>query len=307
MTEVKAVPNAAESSAVSMAPRLDAQKAAQVAFQGAKAVAAQMGVNGRFVVGVMKTSDFLNLRGFGYNRDVSKRLKKAHLTGESTSEQQAVVSVVLTSEANGEAFYSQAEPMMIIDGHSRRAAWLRYYEGAKDAPKPPELVYVQFFSNLSDEEIIKEYNVFISNAGQGTTAERNDIQNKLNGFNPTSAFVVASWKQAFSVLGFAYEAGLKEFKTLLQLIDGWNIAPEKGKASTRRHVTGVKAAILDTFPGKEDCQQWEDFWLDFFAAETKGEKANKLRAFVKEKVGGGSDVVNSVYRESVKLYQAHIA
>lgn len=301
MTDLSVVPAANAAEAVDVAPRISAQKAATTAFLNASSIAKAMGVNGRFVVGVMKTADFLNLRGFGYNRDVSKRLKKDHLTGASTSEQQAVVSVVLTSQANGEEFYSETEPMMIIDGHSRRAAWL-----AGSLPAP-DFVYVQFFSDLTDAEIVKEYNVFISNAGQGTVAERNDIQNKLNGFNPTSPFVVASWKQAFSVLGFAYEDGLKEFKTLLQLIDKWNIAPEKGKASTRRHVTGVKAAILETFPGKEDIQQWEDFWLDFFANETKGEKANKLRAFVKEKVGGGSDVVMSVYRESVKLYQAHIA
>lgn len=226
----------------------------------------------------MPTDDFMAIRGFGLNRDVEKRLSKdknTHLKGDLTSAQQCNVAVVVTGEENSE-FYVAGEPVMKIDGHSRCAAW------ESGALVKPDYVNVQFFFDLSDAEIITEYKVFTNSLAQATTAEQNQIDNKLNHYNPESKFCQSSWKDAFKKLeDLTYEEGLKKHGSmLLDIVDKWDVKPEVGKASTKRHSTGVKMAILHTYD-KDDLTLWETFWKDFFAAESIIKQAVVLREKVK--------------------------
>ncbi|HDU5577115.1 TPA: hypothetical protein RFV54_003720 [Klebsiella aerogenes] len=250
-------------------------KAQAVAMAVFSAITKTEGI--KSVWGVMRTDDFMSLRGFGLNRDVSKRLeakKNVHLKGELTSAQQCNVAVVVTTSDSGE-YYKADEPIMKIDGHSRCAAW------ESGALTKPEFVNVQFFFDLDESEIVKEYKVFTNSLAQATVSEQNQIDNKMNHYEPESAFVKTSWKNAFNKLGYEYDAGLKEFKQcLLDFVDKWDVTPERGNASTKRHSTGVKMAVLRTFDS-EDTTHWESFWQDFFAKESTSPQAKKLRTQVK--------------------------
>lgn len=246
----------------------------------------------------MPTDDFMAIRGFGLNRDVSKRLtakKNTHLQGELTSAQQCNVAVVITSPENKD-FYVDGQPIMKIDGHSRCAAW------ESGALTKPDFVNVQFFFDLSDAEIVTEYKVFTNSLAQATVAEQNQIDCKLNHFEPESAFVKASWKDAFKKqFDITYDEGLKKYGSLLlDIIDKWEVKPEVGKASTKRHSTGVKMAILYTYDS-EDYTNWEIFWKDFFAEESLIKQCAGLRDTVK---GLGTHNPNPVKDACTKAFAA---
>ncbi|ELQ8980652.1 hypothetical protein R3B00_001314 [Klebsiella pneumoniae] len=276
------------------------QIAAQNSFKMAVDVAAmQKLIPSNFVMGVMRTADFIALRGFGKNRDVAKRLKNKkyeQLRGDMTSQQQHVVSVVLTNDKNGEGYYQENLEFMKIDGHSRAAAWLTGQLSV------PEYVHVQFFFGLSDEQIVKEYDVFNRDA---TRSEKNDIKNKLNGFAPKSKFVQSSWKDAFTKCGYGYEEGLKRYMPCLLAIDELGFTPESPSKSTRRQVTGIKSAILESWEDIEEKGKWLEFWKDFYQSESTIEESQSLRAFVLENKGNGGELNNKVHREAVQKVKVY--
>ena len=272
------------------------QVAAQTSFKMAVDVAGmQEFTPSNFVMGVMKTADFIALRGFGKNRNVEKRLKNKkyeQLRGDMTSQQQHIVSVVLTNDKNGEGYFIEGQEFMKIDGHSRSAAWLNGQLSV------PEFVHVQFFFGLTDEQIVKEYDVFNRDA---TRTEKNDIKNKLNGFMPTSKFVQSSWKDAFTRCGCGYEEGLKRYMSCLLTIDELGFTPEVPSKSTRRQTTGIKSAILASWEDIEEKGKWLEFWKDFYQPESTIEESKALRAFILENKGNGGELNNKVHREAVKL------
>lgn len=276
------------------------QVAAKTAFKMAKEVAELQNLTTtNCVMGIMRTVDFIALRGFGYNRDVEKRLKNKkyeQLRGDMTSQQQHVVSVVLTHSDNRKGFYLENLEFMKIDGHSRARAWL------EESLTMPEYVHVQFFFGLSDEQILKEYDVFNRDA---TTAEKNDIKNKLNGFAPKSKFVQTSWKDAFTKCGYGYEEGLKRYMPCLLSIDELGFTPEAGSKSTRRQTTGIKSAILETWEDIENKGKWLEFWKDFYQPESTLEESQSLRVFVLENKGNGGELNNKVHREAVQKAKAY--
>lgn len=276
------------------------QVAAKNSFNMAKEVAAiQKLTTTNCVMGIMKTADFIALRGFGKNRDVEKRLKNKkyeQLRGDMTSQQQHVVSVVLTDAKNGEGYYQKNLEFMKIDGHSRASAWLNGQLSV------PEYVHVQFFFGLSDEQIVKEYDVFNRDA---TTAEKNDIKNKLNGFAPKSKFVQSSWKDAFTKCGYGYDDGLKRYMPCLLSIDELGFTPEAPSKSTRRQTTGIKSAILESWEDTEEKGKWLEFWKDFYQQESTIEHAIALRVFVLGNKGNGGELNNKIHREAVQQVKAY--
>lgn len=276
-----------------------AQKAALKAYTLAIKAAKQAGVTPvKSVIGYMKTDDFMSLRGFGLNRDVEKRMKKEHLNGDLTSNQQLKVAVVITSDKNGNDFFNAELPIMKIDGHSRCAAW-----AAGQLTKPENLI-VEFFFDVSDSEILTEYKVFTESLAQATQAEKNTISNKLAHYTPESEFCKSSWKNAFTLTGNGYDEGLNIYKPVLMLVDKWGVTPEKGKNSTKRHVSGIKAAILITVDDA-DGEQWETFWRDFFESESQIEQCKVIRDFVfanKETGSTGDNKVKTFAEKQFKQY-----
>lgn len=260
--------------------QVQAEKAAKNAFTMAMEAAAQAGIHPlRSVTGYMKTDDFIAIRGFGKNRDV-KRIdaeKNTHLRGELTSEQQNKAVVVITNDKCG-SYFNPDFTIMKLDGHSRTAAWLA------GKLEKPEFMTIDFLFELDEDQIIKEYRVLTESKSQATQAEKNGIDRSLNNFNPESKFVQTSWADAFKKLDdLTYDAGLKKYGALLlDTIDKWNIKPEVGKKSTRRHSTGIKMAIIRTYNNStEDLTNWETFWKDFFAEESKIKQCITLRTKVK--------------------------
>lgn len=300
--------------------RIDAQIAIQKAFEQAKLTAKAQGVTitpDTMLSAYVDTQHFINLRGFGSNRDVAKRLKakkNTHLKGAITSKQQTVVSVAQTIPEAGAAFYDEHEPFMKIDGHSRAAAWTLYQEtkGEKGLAVP-EKVSVQFLPNMDKEKILIEYNVFIHSLATGTTAEQNDIDNKMLGYAPVSGFVKASWRSAFTDISRKpYKEMLEKYAPILMEIDSWDLVVETGKASVKRQTSGIRSAMLSTF-ATEDKAIWEAFWKDFHAQEvdakgkakpvdSKIKEADLLRSFVLYYSGVGSVGIEEVSTQAKEYY-----
>lgn len=252
--------------------QLDAQIAAQDIFDS---LTKTTGIN--CVWGIMRTDDFINLRDFPMNRDTAKRIKSnrnTHLQGGMTSSQQFNVAVVVTNEGINPRFHDTDSTMMKIDGHSRVEAW----KTGKLAK--PEKLNVQFFFDIPDAQIIKEYSVFNDSLSQATAAEHTTIYNKLNEFEPVSGFCKKSWKEAFKKMEYdEYEEGLKTHLSVLKEIDKWGIKPDVGKSSTGRHGTGVKIALLKS-KDKGTTEQWGKFWGDFFSDESDIESVKDLRKLI---------------------------
>ena len=284
-----------------VSPFKAAQEAAKASFEAALGSATEQGfIPTKSVMGYMKTDDFISLREFGLNRDVEKRVKadrNTHLKGELTSEQQRKVGIVLTSDSNNADFFNESAPFMKIDGHSRCAAWVN------GNLVKPEFVSVEFFFNLSDTEIVTEYKVFTESKAQATQAEKNNISNKMQHFEPKSAFCKQSWKNAFALaLGGTYEEGLIEYRPILDMVDSWGVTPEVGAKSTKRHVSGVKFAIIDTFDS-EDTSNWETFWKDFFAEQSAIKTVITLRDEVKNLLGQGSSHDKAIKNACAKAFK----
>lgn len=200
------------------------------------------------------------------NRDVNRRMKKAHLQGIIVSPEQAVVRAV-----------KMGNDLIKIDGHSRAEAWRR------DQLARPATLTVMVFPVENEEQIADLYKSFNSKEAAETPAEQAYHANKLCDFKPTSKLAKSSWKAAYGVLGITDQVvALKTFSDELKLVDSWGIQLSR----SAEYSTGVKAAILKTL--KDAPEAASVFWDLYNLPDTNVAEINQVRKLVEEHRGVSS-------------------
>lgn len=326
MAKAKAAPTVAEVTAEALAAAQQAAeaKAAEKAELAQKAQAtlkaaydsmheAQLKMGFQFINVAMPTDEFIALRGYDANRDVDriKADRNEHLRGSITSQNQFdVIAVYTTAESNPKNF-KEGEAFQKLDGHSRSAAW-----EAEKLTKP-EYVMVKITFGLDDNQIEHEYQVLTVGLDHATNKEQQQHFNKVAKFEPKSPFCAASWKTAFSILKCDYEGGLKQYQSVIMLVDAWNIEPKKIKGHEKCFTSGIKAAILDTY-SEESKQEWESFWCNFLKGEEPTEQAKNLQEYalnceikknrkITEIVTAGAKYDNAMFDRACEMFEAATA
>ncbi|MCS5737098.1 hypothetical protein, partial [Herbiconiux daphne] len=180
------------------------------------------------------TNDFIDLDDYYANRNVNRRMTKAHMKGDITSNAQRVVAIVeLTETVGGEHKVSRFK----IDGHSRTAAWKR------GQLQKPSTLFAVVYHCTDMAQVHKLYKAYCSKLTSETAAEEGFHARKRVDWNPTSRLCNSSWTSAFKMLGGKeYIDSLEKYLPQLEIIDSWGIEVLK----SRLFGVGTRAAMLST-------------------------------------------------------------
>lgn len=228
---------------------------------------------------IMDTDAFIGLPDYYANRNVNRRMGKAHMKGVLTSNAQRQVAAC---ELDGNLFK--------IDGHSRSEAWTR-----GQLQKPATVACVIYHCETI-ADVHQLYKAMVSKLTAETKAESGYSARKRIGYEPTSPFCQGSWGSALNILGYKDdESGMMKYLEQFKVIDSWAIPYTR----TRQLGGGIKAAMLKTLSMDE--AKARKFWIKYMQDGIDNPSVRLLLThMMQEGAGGAWD--NSVYQTAIDCF-----
>lgn len=165
---------------------------------------------------------------------------------------------------------------VIIDGHSRKAAWKA---GTMDRP---DKLFVDIYqlSEFKDEGSLID--IYCGRSSVSTPKEKAEQARNRNGLVFKSILCNSSWTAAMKAAGYKEVEGYERFKDALYWLDEFDLDVKNTK---REFSAGIRAAFLDTFV--EYRQQAMTFWADYIKAESDLPGALALKEALSKQEGWG--------------------